>query len=192
MHIGRHIVQELVLQFRQPEVERWDVQLTEPEFRRYQAQRDKGRAHDVAIWIQDGGTVALVSQTGYPDGAFAVPLGAIHPEESFLDGAARAAREETGLLVRIEDYVLQIHASLDFQESAVKWTTHVMLARHVDGTIGPLEGAEASSARWVTFPELTERVNPILNSSGLGALHYCARMHERLAELTAPDREFGT
>jgi 8-oxo-dGTP pyrophosphatase MutT (NUDIX family) len=111
MHIGRHIVQELVFTFGEPEVERWDVPMTESELDGVERHRNLGRAHDVSLVIQDGDKLAVIRKPGYPPRAYRFPSGGIHPEESFLDGAVREALEETGLSVRIEDYLLQVHAT---------------------------------------------------------------------------------
>ena len=111
MHIGRHIVQELVFTFGEPAVERWDVPMTDGELDRVERHRNLGRAHDVSLVIQDGDKLAVIRKSGYPPEAYRFPSGGIHPEESFVDGAVREALEETGLSVRIEDYLLQVHAT---------------------------------------------------------------------------------
>lgn len=185
MHIGRHIVQELVLEFGEPTVERWKVPLTEAEFREVEGHRRRGRAHDVSLLILNRGKAAVIRKPGYPDGGFRIPSGGIHPEESFLDGAVREAYEETGLSVRIEDYLLQVHASFGFDGSALDWTTHVMLASPVDvaAEVAPRDCDEVEAARWMDFQELVGRVSPILEGSGLGGLRYRARIHRRLSEL---------
>lgn len=188
MHIGRHIVQELVLEFGEPIIERWDVSLTEKEFRNVERHREQGRAHDVSLLILNAGDAAVIRKAGYPDGAFRIPSGGIHPEESFVDGALRETYEETGLSVAIEDYLLQIHASFTFGDDRAAWTTHVMLARPLGATvetlkIEPRDLDEIEAARWMDFSELVDDVSPLLEDSGLGGLQYRARIHRRLSEL---------
>ncbi len=185
MHIGRHIVQELVFTFGEPAVERWDVPLTEGELDAVERQRERGRAHDVSLVIRDGDRIAVIRKPGYPEGAYRFPSGGIHPEESFVDGAAREALEETGLSVRIVDYLLQVHATFVSGLRQAKWTTHVMLAAPFEGTLAPRDTAEIESARWIEWPELTTRVNPVLRDSGLGGLTYRARLHETVRAILA-------
>jgi len=180
MHIGRHIVQELVFTFGEPEVERWDVPMTEGELDGIERHRSLGRAHDVSLVIQDGDKLAVIRKSGYPAGAYRFPSGGIHPEESFVDGAVREALEETGLSVRIEDYLLQVHATFVLEERRAKWTTHVMLARPFEGSLVPRDTAEIEGARWIDWPELSDKVNPLLRDSGLGGLAYRARLHDRV------------
>jgi len=185
MHIGRHIVQELVLEFGEPTVERWDVPLTEAEFREVERHRQNGRAHDVSLLILNDGRAAVIRKPGYPDGAFRIPSGGIHPEESFVDGAVREAYEETGLSVRIQDYLLQVHARFGYEGATLDWTTHVMLASPLDprAEVVPRDRQEVEAARWMDFVELVDRVSPILEGSGAGGLRYRARIHKRLSEL---------
>ncbi len=180
MHIGRHIVQELVFTFGEPVVERWDVPMTDGELDAVERHLERGRAHDVSLVIRDGERIAVIRKPGYPEGAYRFPSGGIHPEESFVDGAAREALEETGLAVRIEDYLLQVHATFVSGERRAKWTTHVMLAAPYEGSLAPRDTAEIESARWIEWPELSSRVNSLLRDSGLGGLAYRARLHDRI------------
>jgi 8-oxo-dGTP pyrophosphatase MutT (NUDIX family) len=180
MHIGRHIVQELVFTFGEPVVERWQIPLTESELQEVELHRNRGRAHDVSLVIPEGERLAVIRKKGYPAGAYRFPSGGIHPEESFVDGAAREALEETGLTVRIEDYLLQVHVSFVAGAVTAKWTTHVMLARPLAGELAPIDEGEIEAARWIGWPELLEVVNPLLRSSGLGGLSYRARLHEEV------------
>ena len=182
MHISRHIVQELVYEFGAPIIERWDVPLTEPEFHEVEKHLTRGRAHDVSLLIMKGAQVAVVRKPGDPPDAFRIPSGGIHPEESFVDGAAREALDETALAVRVQDYLLQVHADFTLDDKRTSWTTHVMLAHAEDGSIGPQDGS-FEAARWVALDELVTKVNPVLEASKLGDLRYRARIHQRLAEL---------
>lgn len=191
MHIGRHIVQELVLSFGQPEILRWEVPLTAPEMDEVERHLALGRAHDVSLVILDGERLVVVRKPGYPPGAYRIPSGGIHPEESFVDGARREALEETGLTVAIVDYLLQVHATFTCADRVSKWTTHVMLARREDGELGPRDGREIEAARYIDWAELIEKVNPILLDSGLGGLAYRARLHEGLRALVPTPGRIG-
>jgi 8-oxo-dGTP pyrophosphatase MutT (NUDIX family) len=188
MHIGRHIVQELVLEFGEPEVERWEVELSKPEIDGVLKHRELGRAHDVSLLILDGDRIAVIRKPGYPDGGYRIPSGGIHPEESFLDGATREALEETGLTVRIVDYPLQVHVTFGCGDERAKWTTHVMLAHPLDGRLMPLDTSEIEGARWVDWTELIEKVNPVLERADRGGLKYRARLHDKLYELIHRDK----
>ena len=66
MHISRHIVQQLVLQFGPPVVERWSIPLGEEEFAEVQQNRALKRAHDVTLIIERGDELAVISKPQYP------------------------------------------------------------------------------------------------------------------------------
>ena len=183
MHIGRHIVQELVFTFGEPVVERWSVNLSADELDEVEHHRERGRAHDVSLVILDGDRLAVIRKAGYPEGAFRIPSGGIHPEESFVDGAVREALEETGLEVRIEDYLLQVHANFVCGDKSARWTTHVMLSRVTGGVLAPRDAGEVEAARYVDWRELIDDVNPRLVRSGRGGLEYRARVHERVRDI---------
>ncbi len=161
MHIGRHIVQELVFTFGEPDVERWDVPMTDKELDGVERHLGLGRAHDVSLVIQKESRLAVIRKSGYPPGAYRFPSGGIHPEESFLDGAVREALEETGLSVRIEDYLLQVHATfvsgLRPSASALGATAGPRQSALRDGGSGSgqarrssAEAAGARRAKWTT------------------------------------------
>lgn len=185
MHIGRHIVQELALQFGEPAVERWTVPMEEGEFAELKGHVARGRAHDVTALIVRGEELVVIRKPHYPPGAYRAPSGGVHPEEAFLDGAVREAEEETGLVVEIEDYVLCIHVAFTCGGESVKWSTHVLRARPLSGELGPLDRAEVASARWMGWNELLNEVNPVLRDSGSAGLVYRARVHEKAHEILA-------
>lgn len=180
-----------MLVYGEPTVERWDIPLTEKEFRAVELHRRRGRAHDVSLLIVKAEQAAVIRKPGDPDGAFRIPSGGVHPEESFVDGAVREAYEETGLSVKVEDYLLQIHANFTFDGDTAPWTTHVMLATPLDGDaeilseteLQPRDVGEIEAARWMGWSELVHDVSPLLEGSGLGGLCYRARIHNRLDQL---------
>lgn len=185
MHIGRHIVQEVVLLLGDPIVERWAFSMQADEFARLKQYLGHGRCHDVTSVIVRGDELVVIRKHDYPPGAYRAPSGGIYPEESFLDGARREAREETGLDVELESYLLQVHAGFSYGGEDVSWTTHVLKARPLGGDVAPIDRTDVESARWISWRELLEVVNPILMSSGRGGLAYRARLHERVHEILA-------
>lgn len=189
MHIGRHIVQELVLRFGSPAVERWSFPMKEGEFAELKRITELGRGHDVSLCILRGDELATIRKPSYPPDAFRVPSGGVHPEESFVDGATREALEETGLEIEIEGYPLYILVTFTHQDESVKWASHVLRARPVGGELRPLDTDEIAAARWIGWKELLGEVNSVLRDSGLGGLAYRARLHDRAYELLVGGQE---
>ena len=127
----------------------------------------------------------MIRKPQYPPGAYRTPSGGIHPEESFLDGAIREAKEETGLDVAIEGYLLYVIVTFTCGEDSAKWSTHALAARPLSGELAPEDEGEVASARWVDWKELLEVINPVLRDTGMGGLEYRARLHERMFELVS-------
>ena len=66
------------------------------------------RRGEVVLAICHGGNkVLLHTKSFYPDGVFRLLSGGIRPDESVENALLREAREETGLDVRIEKFVIQ-------------------------------------------------------------------------------------
>jgi 8-oxo-dGTP pyrophosphatase MutT (NUDIX family) len=187
MHIGRQIIQEIVMQFGEPVLERWTVPMREDEFSDLKAQIARGRAHDVTGLILRGNELAVIRKHPYPPDAYRTPSGGVHPEESFLDGAVRELKEETGLDVVIEGYLLCVYVTFTCGEESAKWSTHVLLARPVSGELRPLDEKEIAAVRWVGWEELLRKMNPVLRGTGMGGLEYRARLHEKMHELVTAD-----
>jgi 8-oxo-dGTP pyrophosphatase MutT (NUDIX family) len=191
MYIGRQIIQELVTQFGEPARERWSIPMREDEFSALKDQIAHGRAHDVTVLIARGDEIAVIRKPQYPPDAYRTPSGGIDPEESFLDGAIREAKEETGLDVAIEGYLLYVLVVFTCGEEDAKWSTHALLARPLSGELQPEDKEEVVSARWVDWNELLERINPVLRDTGLGGLAYRARLHEKMHELVSARQTDG-
>ena len=159
--------------------------MLEEEFSELKDQIARGRAHDVTAVIARGGQLAVIRKPQYPPDAYRTPSGGVHPEESFLDGAIREAKEETGLDVAIEAYLLYVLVTFTCGEESAKWSTHALLARPLSGELEPVDKGEVAAARWVVWKELLEKINPVLRNTGLGGLAYRARLHEKIHELVS-------
>jgi 8-oxo-dGTP pyrophosphatase MutT (NUDIX family) len=189
VHIGRHIIQELVRKVGQPTVERWTISMEENEFNELKKQIERGRAHDVTVLIGRGNGLAVIRKPQYPSGAYRIPSGGVRPEESFIDGAVREAKEETGLDVEIERYLLHVLVTFTFGREYAKWSTHVLSARALTFQLAPTDTKEIAEAKWVSWDELLGTVNTVLRDTGLGGLNYRARLQERTHELLSATGE---
>jgi 8-oxo-dGTP pyrophosphatase MutT (NUDIX family) len=105
-----------------------------------------------------------------------------------LDGAVREAKEETGLDVHVEGYLLYVLVTFTRGDEVARWSTHVLLARPLSDQLDPVDTREIADARWVGWEELLRKINPILKGTGLGGLAYRAQLHERTYEILA-DRQ---
>ncbi len=192
MHITRQIAQQLAMELGEPAVEVWSFDMQDEEYALLRKHIELRRTHDVTVLVLRGDELAVIRKPKYPPEAYRAPSGGIHPEESFLDGATRETWEETGLKAEIDGYLMRVHVSFNHGGETSQWTTHVMVAKPAPGSEGdlaPVDKNEIESARWVSWDELIDKVNPILVKSGLGGLAYRARVHERARELLLASKQ---
>ncbi|MFQ6111270.1 MAG: NUDIX domain-containing protein [Nitrospinota bacterium] len=136
----------------------------------------QGRAHDVTLFIQEKGRIAVIRKPGYPEGVYRTPSGGVERGEDFARGAAREALEETGLIVELERYILRIRAILTQGAQRTSWTTHVFSARARGGEPIPKDTREIAEARFATIEELRGPLHRALMASGSGGLAYRAAL----------------
>jgi 8-oxo-dGTP diphosphatase len=133
-----------------------------------------GRCHDVTIVIADGGRIAVIRKPSYPAGAYRAPSGGVEIGEGFDMGAAREAREETGLEIELERYLIRALVRFSCGEEIVLWTSHVMQARMTGGVLQPLDTREIVEAKWATDDEILGPIRQALLTSGSPGLCYRA------------------
>lgn len=139
----------------------------------------KARRHDVTLFIRDRrGRYAVIRKPGYPPGVFRPASGGIEPGEDFEAGARREAREETGLEVALERYVLRVRALFTHGARREPWTSHVFLARAEGEKIAPLDTKEVAEARWASAEEMRGSLVLALRASGSEWLAYRAALQE--------------
>lgn len=136
-----------------------------------------GRRHDATLFIRDArGLYAVIRKPVYPPGVFRPPSGGVERGEDFEAGARREAREETGLEVALESYVLRAHATFTCAGERERWTTHVFTARATGGVLDPIDRREIAEARWATADEMHGPLVDAMRASGLGGLAYRAAL----------------
>lgn len=165
----------------------------------------QGRCHDVTLVIvDDERNIVVTRKPSYPPGAYRTPSGGIEPGESFDAGAKREAKEETGLDIELERYL--IRAKVRFRrlgfhpdhpgrqdergrdgvptyEDVIDWTTHVLQARPTGGILRPLDTKEIVEARKATISEITGPIREALLATGKPGLRYRAELDGLAMEL---------
>ena len=132
-----------------------------------------GRTHDVALYVQDpDGRFALMNHHTTPPGLQRAQGAGAAPGESFQHGVKRTAKEEIGLEVELQKFVL--HVTLDARHAGdlATWET-------VAFSEAPTPGPEAvgKQVQWATASQLEELARR-LREGGDGALAYRARLAE--------------
>jgi 8-oxo-dGTP pyrophosphatase MutT (NUDIX family) len=135
-----------------------------------------GRCHDVTLVIPQGGRIIVIRKPSYPAGAYRAPSGGVEPGESFEAGAAREAREETGLDIALDRYLIRAHVDFRCGDEVVHWITHVMQAHALGGVVQPQDTREIVEARWATTQEICGPIREALLATGSPGLCYRAEL----------------
>jgi ADP-ribose pyrophosphatase YjhB (NUDIX family) len=136
-----------------------------------------GRAHDITLFITKDDGYIFIAKPFYPAGLYRAPSGGVHRGEDFEAGAKREAREETGVEIELERYILRIDIRFQSDDDYLDWTTHIFKARYVSGEIDPIDKNEIREARLVRPDEIPE-FRKIMLSTGRGGFAYRAILTE--------------
>jgi ADP-ribose pyrophosphatase YjhB (NUDIX family) len=140
---------------------------------------DPRRTHDVTLFILGpGDRLALIRKPSFATGVWRPPGGGVNRGEDFVDGAVREAREETGLQVRLERYLVVTNAHFVYETFDVRWRTHVFLARTDDAELTPGDTGEIAGARWGTLEELAGPLRERLLATGQAFWRYRVALHD--------------
>src|SRR5207302_1069460 len=111
----------------EPVVLAWEGELSEEEFRL--AGGNPGRRHDVTVFVFNGEQLALIQKPQYESELWRPPGGGIAPGEPFVAGAEREMREELGIAITLERYLVRTEALFHCVDGTLEWQTHVFSAR---------------------------------------------------------------
>ena len=156
----------------------FEVEMLPDEFALVQRSMERGRRHDVTIFIQYQGKYVVIEKHAYAKtGIVRAPSGGAQPSESLIIAAQREASEETGFDVEIDRFILESHVRLHCRtQPAVPWVSYVFLAHVVGGKLGAKDLREISDVQLRSRQELLTDVRPLMLASGLGGFEYRAKM----------------
>jgi 8-oxo-dGTP pyrophosphatase MutT (NUDIX family) len=141
------------------------------------ASQKNGRKHDITMAIFGARGVIVIAKPWYTRGLYRLPSGGLVPDEPLKVGAAREAKEETGVTMELVRYHLRIDVNFVGDDGAIPWTSHVFSARHVAGEIEPEDTEEIREARWCKVSELLQHRELMLKSTVSG-LNYRADLQD--------------
>lgn len=186
MYVSDQIIAPIEHTYGTPIILTISQEIDQDEMTNLLASQKYGRAHDITFFIFNGeGQVALIRKHTHPPGVYRVPSGGLQPGEDFEAGTLREAEEETGLAIRLERYLLRIHATFSYDGRQVPWTTHILCSHQLAGTIRPIDTKEIAEARYSSLRELQGPIRGHLLRTGRGLFQYRVFLTDRAVEALA-------
>jgi ADP-ribose pyrophosphatase YjhB (NUDIX family) len=177
MHLTDAVLAPLRERYGEPRPLRWDGEVTAQEVAL--AGSSPGRRHDVTFFVFDaGGRLALIQKPSYPEGVWRPPGGGVRAGEQFERGVQREAREELGVHIELERFLVSSEATFRGPHGTIDWRTHVFSARTAEKVLDPIDTHEISAARWGTAEELAGPIRARLLETGRALWRYRVALHD--------------
>jgi ADP-ribose pyrophosphatase YjhB (NUDIX family) len=177
MHLTEAVLAPLRERYGEPRPLRWEGEISEQEFTL--AGYSPRRRHDVTLFVFDPqGRLALIQKPSYPPGAWRPPGGGVQPGEEFERGAEREAREELGVPIELDRFLVSTDATFRNGEDVMEWRTHVFSAHTEAAELSPVDTHEISAARWGTTDELAGPIRATLLATGRALWRYRVALHD--------------
>jgi 8-oxo-dGTP pyrophosphatase MutT (NUDIX family) len=182
MHLDETVLARVRERFGDPAMLDWDGEVSSREVE--MITWNPSRRHDVTLFVLNGDRLALIRKPHFPEGIWRTPGGGIKPDEDFVTGVVREAREELGVDVEPTRYLVEARAVFRFADLAVPWRTHVLAATTSAENLAPLDTDEIADARWGTAAELAGPIRERLLETGRALWRYRVALHDTaLAQL---------
>lgn len=177
MYVTAEIIREVEQRYGTPVEIARQYEMTPEQLDIVRLGQKHGRCHDVTLVIvDDERNIVVTRKPSYPHGAFRTPSGGVEVGEAFDDGAIREAKEETGLDIVLEAYLIRANVRFCCGSEVIDWTTHVLQARPTGGILQPIDTKEIVEARKATIAEITGPIREALLATGSPGLRYRAEL----------------
>jgi ADP-ribose pyrophosphatase YjhB (NUDIX family) len=186
VHVDETVLARVRKQFGEPALLDWDTDVSDPELA--MITYNPSRRHDVTLFVFNGDRLALIRKPHFPEGIWRTPGGGVKPDEEFVTGVKREGREELGVEIELERYLVQARAVFRFANQAVPWQTHVFSATTSDDVLAPLDTQEIAEARWGTATELAGPVRERLLATRRALWRYRVALHDAALEAISSAR----
>ncbi len=155
-----------------------------PEMDMLRGSKKNGRNHDITMFIfrdRRCREFAAIAKHMFPPGAWRAPSGGADPGESLEAGALREAREETGLEIELDRFILYIDVLFTCGSASEPWRSLVFTAFRDRGELEHQDEEEIRETRWITLEELQGPVREVLLATGMGLFAYRVALHDASA-----------
>ena len=136
--------------------------------------RTKGRLHDITCFIRQAkNEVVVIQKPQYANsGIYRAPSGGAMVGESLETAAYREMYEETGLEVRLLNFVLDVYLDVVCSNETISWRSLVFLAEPISGVMKPIDTHEIFDVKVMSREDLLGTVNTRMITSGWGGFAY--------------------
>jgi ADP-ribose pyrophosphatase YjhB (NUDIX family) len=136
--------------------------------------RDKGRTHDVTCFIRqpDGRFVCIQKHQYANTGIYRAPSGGAKVGELIEDAAYREMKEETGLDIRLQRFVLDVTLDVVCKDETISWRSFVFLADPIGGKMEPIDTYEIYDVKIMDRAALLGPIGELMEKSGWGGFAY--------------------
>jgi ADP-ribose pyrophosphatase YjhB (NUDIX family) len=177
MHLTEAVLARLRERYGEPWRLRWEGEVSAEEFTL--AGSSPERRHDVTFFVFDPrGRLALIQKPSYPEGVWRPPGGGVRPGERFETGVEREAKEELGIQVELDRFLVSTEAIFRCADGVIDWRTHVFSARTDEEQLRPIDTHEISAARWSTTDELAGPIRERVLETGRALWRYRVALHD--------------
>lgn len=177
MHLTEAVLAPMRERYGKPQPLRWEGDVSAEEFTL--AGGSPERRHDVTFFVFDpSGRLALIQKPSYPEGVWRPPGGGVRPGERFETGVEREAKEELGIQIELERFLVSTEAVFRCADRVIEWRTHVFSAHTDEEQLRPIDTHEISAARWGTTRELAGPIRERLLETGRALWRYRVALHD--------------
>lgn len=178
MFFNSQVGQERYERYGRPREAKFTFEMRPDEFTAVTGSMKKGWAHDITLFIFRGRNLVVIHKNTHPPLVYRAPSGGLHPGESLEEGARREAKEETGLDIELERYLLRAQVTFTCKGQAVEWWSHVFSAPTLAGELVALDKKEIGDVRLASLEEVKTGLQDLMRQAGSGGLAYRAALTE--------------
>lgn len=176
MYFNSRVNPEIYQRYGRPQETEFTFEMKPEEFAMVVGSMKGGRAHDITLFIFHGPDLVVIHKNTHPPGVYRAPSGGLHPGESLEEGAGREAKEETGLDIELERYLLRAQVTFTCGGQKVRWWSHVFSAKAREGKLEALDKKEIGDVRLASLEEVGTALQDLMRQAGSGGLAYRAAL----------------
>lgn len=174
--INENEIDELIQKYGEPLSLEFEANFLNFECNLVKQTESKGRLHDITCFIRrnDGNYVVIQKPQYAKTGIYRAPSGGAHTGEPLEEAAVREMHEETGLRIRLIQFVLDLRLDVICKDRTIPWRSLVFMAEPVEGEMKPIDTREIYDVAVMPRERLEGEIAQLMEDSGWGGFKYRA------------------